>query len=87
VADDGKHRVLEYDTPLSNGTAADRVFGQPSLITNTVNYGGVSATSLHLPNAVALDAQANLYVADFLNHRVLEYDWALVKIMLPLVTR
>jgi NHL repeat len=34
---------------------------------------------------VAVDAQGNLYVADYGNNRVLEYHWALVKIDLPLV--
>jgi hypothetical protein len=28
VADSSNHRVLEYDTPLTSGTTADRVFGQ-----------------------------------------------------------
>src|SRR5258706_14992162 len=29
VADNSHNRVLEYDAPLNNGAAADRVFGQP----------------------------------------------------------
>ncbi|MEP7359791.1 MAG: NHL repeat-containing protein, partial [Anaerolineales bacterium] len=55
-------------------TTADRIFGQPDFIHNTVNNGGLSATSLYANSGVALDAQGNLYVADTNNNRVLEYD-------------
>ena len=74
VADEFNNRVLEYDAPLTTGASADRVFGQPSFISDTINTGGLSATSLHNPAGVALDAQGNLYVADYGNNRVLEYD-------------
>jgi hypothetical protein len=36
---------------------------------------------------VSLNAQANLYVADYFGNRVLEYAWALMKLALPLVRR
>jgi sugar lactone lactonase YvrE len=42
-------RVLEYDTPLSSGTTADRVFGQVDFTHNTPNNGGISANSLYYP--------------------------------------
>src|SRR5258708_429927 len=73
VADTLNNRVLEYDAPLTN-TTADRVFGQPNFITNTVNNGGLGAASLSGPIAVALDGAGNLYVVDTGNNRVLEYD-------------
>jgi len=47
--------------------------GQPHLFSNTANYGGVSASSLHGPREVAVDAAGNVYVADTSNHRVLVY--------------
>ncbi len=79
VADAGANRVLEYDTPLASDTTADRVFGQGgSFATATCNTGGVSATSLCFPNGVAVDGAGNLYVADQVNSRVLEYDTPLV---------
>jgi NHL repeat len=85
VADLDNSRVLEYNTPLSADTTADPVFGQPDFAQGTPNSGGVSANSLSGPEGVAVDKQGNLYVADYGNNRVLEYDWALVKINLPLV--
>src|SRR5262249_10438365 len=65
---------LEYDTPLVSDVTADRVFGQGgSFAVATCNLGGVSDTSLCSPTGVAVDDQANAYVADPTNNRVLEY--------------
>jgi sugar lactone lactonase YvrE len=86
VADFNNNRVLEYDGPLAD-PAADRVFGQPNFNQNTANNGGVGPGSLNEPAAVATDGQRNLYVVDLLNNRVLEYDWAVAKIELPLMLR
>ena len=87
VADAGNNRVLEYNRPLSN-TTADEVFGQGGSFTTTAVLP-VSANSLSDPVGVALDAQGNLFGADVLNHRVLEYDRpaAVLKVFLPLVRR
>jgi DNA-binding beta-propeller fold protein YncE len=87
VADSGNNRVLVYDAPLASDTSADRVFGQPNLSSGASNNGGVTAASLYNPIGVAVDARGNLYVADFLNNRVLEYDWLLNAIRLPLLLR
>src|SRR5207247_10009298 len=66
-------RVLEYDTPLTSGTTADRVFGP----------GGrcviASADSLCFPQGVAVDGVGNLYVADTDDNRVLKYDTPLTR--------
>jgi sugar lactone lactonase YvrE len=78
VADSNNNRVLEYDTPLTGDTTADRVWGQGGVFTTQIpNKNGVSANSLYFPTGVAVDAAGNLYVADTGNHRVLEYDAAL----------
>ena len=77
-------RVLEYNTPLTTDTTPDRVFGQPSFITNT---SGVTASRLNKPWGVALDARGNLYVSDQNNNRVLVYDAEPFKVMAPLVLR
>jgi hypothetical protein len=79
------NHVLEYDAPLTTDRTADRFFGQPNFTSNS--YNNIGANSLYQPSGVALDAQGNLYMADFYNSRVLEYDWALVKLWLPLVVR
>jgi NHL repeat-containing protein len=77
AADFGNHRVLEFDNPLgtcgSCDTVADRVFGQPDFVSTGCNTGGISATSLCGPSDVAVDSAGNLYVAEFLNNRVLVY--------------
>ncbi len=74
IADYLNNRVLEYDTPLTN-TTADRVWGQGgSFTTKTINKGGISADSLYFPTGVAFDPSGDLYIADFENHRVLEYN-------------
>ena len=79
VADEGNHRVLEYNTPLTTDTTADTVFGQGGDFTSNVcNFdtagGNPTAIDLCGPYGVALDGSANLYVADEFNQRVLNYD-------------
>jgi sugar lactone lactonase YvrE len=76
VSDMDNNRVLEYDTPLTSATAV-RVFGQgDNMTSNQCDFGGPapSADSMCRPRGVALDTALNLYVADWANHRVLEYD-------------
>ncbi len=82
VSDQSNHRVLVYRTPQkvtaipgSGDQTADRVFGQfGGFGTNTCNNAGISANSLCTPVGIALDSAGNLYIADFSNHRVLEYN-------------
>jgi sugar lactone lactonase YvrE len=89
VGDSSNNRVLEYDTPLSTtsvtgsgDTTADLVFGQgvtgkgTEFTTNDVNHPSntVSTNSLFAPTGVTVDSNNNLYVADFSNSRVLEYN-------------
>jgi sugar lactone lactonase YvrE len=78
VADADNNRVLEYNTPLTTNTTADRVFGQGgAFFTDVCNNGGTSASSLCLTNlraGIALDTQGNLFVTDQANSRVLEYE-------------
>ena len=82
VADSGNNRVLVYNTPFnaSSGepgagdTSADFVYGQlGSFTTHSSNLDGASATTLSNPDAVALDGNGNIYIADTGNNRVLEY--------------
>ena len=74
VSDTGNHRVLEYTTPFTTDTTADKVIGQVLFSTGTCNNGGVNQNSLCTPLGVALDGSDNLYVADNSNNRVLEYN-------------
>ena len=75
VADRSNRRVLKYNTPLTTDAIADLVFGQGSFTKNFCNPGGVAtASSLCIITGVALDGAQDLWVADFSNHRVLEYN-------------
>lgn len=82
VADFGNDRVLEFDTAPTFCTignrCANRVFGQGGSFTAAnINNGGESPNSLWNPFSIALDRSSptnHLYVADYSNHRVLEYD-------------
>ncbi len=75
VADQNNNRVLEFNTPFTSDTSADRVFGQSGIfVTNAINQSGLNANSLYAPTGLAIDSTNSLYVADFNNHRVLKYN-------------
>src|SRR5437899_1564726 len=65
---------------IPGDTVADQVFGQGGSFTSgNCNLGNgvggpASAASLCVPIGVALDAAGDLYVGDYGNNRVLEYD-------------
>jgi hypothetical protein len=71
VADSANNRVLIWnDMPVASGEPADVVLGQPDMTSTTANNGGISAATLNGPLAVHVDG-ARLFVADYLNNRVL----------------
>lgn len=70
VADSGNNRVLEFNAPFTNGEAASVVIGQSNF---TGSGSATTATGLNQPEAIAFDSSGNLWVADALNSRVLEY--------------
>jgi len=70
VADSNNNRVLKYAAPITTGEAATVVIGQGSFTTGT---SGTTATTLHLPAGISFDSAGNLWVADQVNNRVLEY--------------
>jgi uncharacterized repeat protein (TIGR01451 family) len=76
VADSSNSRVLRFDAAASkaNGADADGVLGQADFTHSSANRGGsVAANTLYFPSGVAVDASGRLWVADFLNNRVLAY--------------
>lgn len=74
VADWESSRVLIWNTfPTVNQQAADVVLGQPNMTSSTANNGGISAQTLSRPGG-AYSAGGKLYVADFINSRVLIWN-------------
>jgi uncharacterized protein (TIGR03437 family) len=75
VADTGNNRVLRFPASVLNATnpAADIVLGQANATTGTANRGSatISGSGFSSPHGLAFDAKNNLYVADYLNTRVL----------------
>jgi hypothetical protein len=75
VADHSNNRVLEYLKPAASHPNAAQVIGQlGSFSTSACNEGGLSQFSLCGPTGVAVDSMGRLFVADFNNNRVLEYN-------------
>src|SRR3989339_1110856 len=74
IADYNNHRVLIYNTiPTNNNASADVVVGQPNMTTRSINYGGLSASSLYYPYVVSSNG-SNLVVTDYSNSRILIYN-------------
>ncbi|MCX6117990.1 MAG: NHL repeat-containing protein, partial [Proteobacteria bacterium] len=74
VVDTLNHRVLVWNAiPSRSGQAPDIALGQPDLVSNTQNNGGVSASSMYSPRGVFSDG-VKLYVADTYNNRVLVWN-------------
>jgi len=75
VADSGSSRVLEYQQPFSNGMAATLAIGQANLTSGSANQGGAAPTSSTLsdPAYPVFDRAGNLWIADFLNNRLLGF--------------
>jgi len=66
VADPGNHRVLGYFSPFTTDTVADRELGG---IGCAHGLRGMCA-----PGGLAVDKTGNVYVADILNNRILEFN-------------
>ena len=76
VVDQGNNRVIGFASAASflNGASAALVIGQPDFYSNRPAYPTITPSSLNQPAAAATDPEGNLYVSDFGNNRVLEYD-------------
>jgi len=71
VSDAGNNRVLEFKPPFSTGMAASLVIGQSNFTGEAYSN---TATGFWAPTALAFDSSGNLWVADFVNSRVLEFS-------------
>ena len=72
VVDNVNNRVLEYlkGNGFTTGESASLVIGQSGLGSGV---SGVSADRLSRPHGITFDSSGNLWVADYANHRVLEF--------------
>ncbi|MDA4117846.1 MAG: NHL repeat-containing protein [Thaumarchaeota archaeon] len=73
LSDAGNDRVLEFKPPFSNGMNASTVIGQVNLTTGPSTLVSPSTDSLFGPNGITFDSMGNLWVADQLFNRVLEF--------------
>jgi VCBS repeat-containing protein len=78
VADSGNHRILRFDNARKkeNGGNADAVLGQPDF--DTANPG-TSSFKMNNPRSIMGLNQNDLFVADYLNNRVLCFRNAAAK--------
>ena len=74
VADRANQRVLKFEPPFSNGENASLVIGQSDFTTNTCVFKPPTQSGLCNPSQVAFDSLGNLWVADSVNTRVLEFS-------------
>ncbi|MDR0215509.1 MAG: IPTL-CTERM sorting domain-containing protein [Comamonas sp.] len=81
VVVNNESRVLRFSaaSAITNGGAAEAVFGQPDFTSIERNSGGHSAKSLAWPITCTMDAAGRLFVVDAGNRRVLRYDNAATK--------
>ncbi|MGH7894715.1 MAG: NHL repeat-containing protein, partial [Candidatus Binatia bacterium] len=70
VADSRNCRVLVFDDPFGTDQVADHVLGSTGQCSGVT----VNATDMYDPEGVAVDGTGNVFVADTLHCRVLEFD-------------
>jgi sugar lactone lactonase YvrE len=71
VSDLVNDRVLQFKPPFTNGMAASLVIGQPNFYADD---GSTTQNGLWEPSGLTFDGSGNLWVADWYNSRVLQYQ-------------
>jgi hypothetical protein len=75
IVDHGNCRVLEFKPPFSTGMAARLVLGQMDFTHGLPNQAGTAgANTFNEPLGAIFDSSGNLWVADSLNNRILEFQ-------------
>lgn len=65
---DTNSKLLEFKHPFSNGQEVALTLG------NITQNSGMSASTMNSPLGIAFDSKGNLWVADSVNYRVLQFD-------------
>lgn len=78
VSDSENHRVVVYGNAVTSESnpAAILVLGQPGFNGRTF---GTSASEMNYPEGISVSPDGTLWVADYVNHRVLRFDNAIAK--------
>jgi sugar lactone lactonase YvrE len=74
VSEQGNNRILRFDSVSNNpavNSAADGVLGQPNFTTSSI---GSSRNELSNPSSITVSTSGQLYVADYVNNRILRFD-------------
>ena len=67
-------RIVAFAPPFSNDESASLVIGQPDFTTGGPSYSSqTSQSDLHFPHGIAFDSSGDLWVADSINNRVVEF--------------
>lgn len=77
VADSQNYRVLIYDAPFVTGESASLVLGQPDF-THRDSSNQPSASEFGFPVDVVVDRTGNLWVADSMGDRIVEFKPPLI---------
>jgi sugar lactone lactonase YvrE len=72
VSDYDNSRIVEFKTPFTSGMAASLALGQTDL--NSSNCATSASTLCYPYEGVAFDSKGNLFVADYSNCRIVEYQ-------------
>jgi len=73
ITDQNNNRVLKFNKPLTTNTVADKALGQGNIFTKN-SCKTISPESVCVPDGIAVDSSANVYVADRANNRVLKFN-------------
>jgi len=75
LSDASNNRVLEFQTPFTNGMSASLVLGQVDLSQNMANQGGSAPTAatLSFPEQISFDSNGRLFVDDSNNNRTVVF--------------
>ncbi|MBI3789736.1 MAG: NHL repeat-containing protein [Gemmatimonadetes bacterium] len=75
VGENSNHRVLIFlnAAAKANGAAADKVLGQPDLVTGTITASVGTQANIYGPYAMTVDGKGTLYVADGVFNRVMVF--------------